>query len=859
MQLSLITPPRWPGKLLRRNSRRYLARHPWLMALSILGVALGVAVVVGIDLANSSARTAFRLSTETVTGRATHAIVPGSGLLQDDTYRQLRTETGFRNAAPVLEGYTRAGAETGPVLQILGIDPLAEEPFRSYTGGPQGNLDLGAFMGPSLTGLISRSTAERLGIQSGDSLPLYREGKTSTIVILDIMDPEPGFSEASLTNMLIVDIATAQSLLNAPGQLSRIDLILNEDGRAAQLEKLERALTSGARIEPASTRSSTLDQMTQAFSLNLTAMSLLAMVVGMFLIYNTMTFSVVQRRSLIGRLRGIGVTAREISGLILAEAAVVGLIGSTIGMVSGIFLGHVLVDLVTRSINDLYFTVRIQELNLSWLGLGKGLLVGMGATVLAAFAPAREATRAMPSTVLRRSEDETRIESRGRLLRGIGFFLALLGALILWTSGSSIALSYVGILFIILAAALWIPSFANIGSRALRPLMGRFFGIVGRMAASGIHHSLSRSAVAIAALTVAVAATSGVGIMVDSFRTTVDTWLRYSLEADIYVSPPGMVFRRNDATIDTQVEQQIRAMDGVAETYSVRTARVQIDGRMTDLVVTEPRNRELEPGRYKKRSSYDHREAMVSRDVIMVSEPYAFRYNTDVGDSLQVMTASGPRTFEVGAIYYDYASDLGVVQMARSRYETHFTDRYVSGLAIYAADGVDIDELIDNLKSATADGQGLLIRSNRSLRQASLDVFDQTFTVTAVLRLLTILVAFIGVLTALMALQLERARELSVLRANGMTPGQVQRMVTTQTGLMGLLSGLLSVPLGLLLAWLLIFVINQRSFGWTLQFDVDLMVLFQAVLLAVIAALLAGWIPGRSMSRMNATEALRFE
>ncbi len=148
MQLSLITPPRWPGKLLRRNSRRYLARHPWLMALSILGVALGVAVVVGIDLANSSARTAFRLSTETVTGRATHAIVPGGGLLQDDTYRQLRTETGFRNAAPVLEGYTRAGAETGPVLQILGIDPLAERTIPDHTQRTTGQPGSWCLYGP---------------------------------------------------------------------------------------------------------------------------------------------------------------------------------------------------------------------------------------------------------------------------------------------------------------------------------------------------------------------------------------------------------------------------------------------------------------------------------------------------------------------------------------------------------------------------------------------------------------------------------------------------------------------------------------------------------------------------------------
>ena len=167
--------------------------------------------------------------------------------------------------------------------------------------------------------------------------------------------------------------------------------------------------------------------------------------------------------------------------------------------------------------------------------------------------------------------------------------------------------------------------------------------------------------------------------------------------------------------------------------------------------------------------------------------------------------------------------------------------------------------MIKQLREATRADQGLLIRSNRDLRQASLDVFDQTFAVTTVLRLLTILVAFIGVLTALMALQMERARELAVLRANGMTPRQVRTLVTTQTGLMGLLAGLLSVPLGLLLAWLLIFVINRRSFGWTLQFEVDPVLLLQAVVLALVAALVAGWWPGRRMSRQNASEALRFE
>ncbi|MDA0379393.1 MAG: FtsX-like permease family protein, partial [Bacteroidetes bacterium] len=607
--------PLLPGPLLRRNSRRYLARHPLLMGLSILGVALGVAVVVGIDLANDSARTAFRLSTETVAGRATHAIVPGDGALPDSVYRSVRLETGFRNSAPVIEGHARAGSAQGTVVQVLGIDPLADEPFRTWTGGPGSGIDLGAFFSGPPSGLLSVGTAAALGVKEGDWLPLHREGRVDSVQIQSLLAPDDGLADRALDNLLVVDISSAQSLLDAEGFLSRIDLILPDDAdqRENILGRLENRLPAAARIEASTARSGALEQMTQAFSLNLTAMSLLAMVVGMFLIYNTMTFSVVQRRPLIGRLRGLGVTANEIRRLILAEAVVIGLAGSAIGLAGGWLLGKGLTGLVTQSISDLYFTVRVRDVQPDLFGLAKGLLVGIGGTLLATLAPAREATRRPPSTVLQRSEEEVR--TRGQLTKWVlsGVVLALAGTALLSISGSSIPLSYVGILCFILAAAIWTPVLVDLGSRVLRPVAGTLLGVVGRMAASGIRHTLSRSAVAIAALTVAVAATSGVGIMVDSFRTTVDTWLRYSLEADVYISPPGLVFRRNDASIDPAVEARIRSHPSVREAYSVRTARVDIDGRTSDLIVTEPRPRALEPGRYAALPAYDLRQAMVER------------------------------------------------------------------------------------------------------------------------------------------------------------------------------------------------------------------------------------------------------
>ena len=830
------------------------------MMLSVLGVALGVAVVAGIDLANSSARKAFSLSTETVAGRATHAIVAGDGALSDSVYTLLRVNLGVADAAPVIEGTLRVGSADGPVVQVLGVDPLAETPFRTFTGSPDQGLDLGRFMSGTPNVLLSENTALRLGLDAEKPFLVWNEGRSSALDIAQILPASSDLEKAATDNLIVMDVSAAQRLLGMEGYLSRIDLIIPPGNQtSAGADHLIERLPPNVTIQAASTRSTTLDQMTEAFSLNLTAMSLLALVVGMFLIYNTMTFSVVQRRPLLGRLRAVGVTRREMYWMIIGEALLIGSAGSVLGMIGGVALGQMLVGLVTQTINDLYFVVRIREMDLSFWSMAKGIALGMGSTVLSALPPAREATRQVPSMVLKRSTSEVQARQLMPRLLGMGVALALAGTLVLTVSGQSIAWSYVGILAFILAFACWTPPFVLSGARLLRPVLGGSFGVIGRMAASGIEQSLSRSAVAVAALTIAIAATTGVGVMVDSFRTTVNTWLFYSLEADIYISPPGDVFRRNDATILPGAESLIRNANGVASVYSVRTVQVTIDGRRTDLIVAEPRPREIEPGRYKQIRDDRFRQDMMEDDIVMVSEPYAFRHGTRLGDRLEIVTASGPVLFEVGAIYYDYASDLGVVQMARQRYDVHFDDPGVSGLAVYAADGVGLDALTQFLREETAPIQGLNIRSNRDLRQASLDVFDRTFTVTTVLRLLAILVAFVGVLTALMALQLERARELAVLRANGMTPGQMARMITIQTSSMGFLAGLLSIPLGLVLAWLLINVINQRSFGWTLQFEIDGMILLQALLLAMLAAALAALYPALSMARTNATEALRVE
>jgi putative ABC transport system permease protein len=241
----------------------------------------------------------------------------------------------------------------------------------------------------------------------------------------------------------------------------------------------------------------------------------------------------------------------------------------------------------------------------------------------------------------------------------------------------------------------------------------------------------------------------------------------------------------------------------------------------------------------------------------MVSEPLALRRGLAVGDTLRLATEAGPRAFPVAAVFFDYASDLGVAMLYRSAYERLYSDRGVSGMAFYAQPGVPPDTLVERMRAATAGEQSVVLRSNAGLRQYSMDVFDRTFTITSVLRLLAMAVAFVGVLSALMALQLERARELATLRAVGMTRREVGGLIGAQTGLMGLMAGLLSLPLGLALAAALVFVVNRRSFGWTLQFSVTPGILLTAVALALIAALLAGIYPAWRMAQSRPAHALR--
>jgi len=491
----------------------------------------------------------------------------------------------------------------------------------------------------------------------------------------------------------------------------------------------------------------------------------------------------------------------------------------------------------------------------------KGAALGVGATLLAALPPAREATLATPRAALLRSTVEARV--RGLVPRAAWTGAALLlvggGALLLPTR--SVAVAFVALFAVLLGMALATPAATVVLMGALAPALGRVSGFLGRLAARGVVTSLSRTAPAMAALVVAVSVTVGLGVMIASFRGTVVRWLDTTLQADVYVSPPSVVSNRAEGTLPEGLGARYEAVPGVAgvSTYRGREFTTPDYGvtRLVALSLHPLGDRAFDFLEGERGAALG---ALRGQGAVLVSEPFAFRHRVGVGGVVRLPTELGERDFPVAGVFRDYGSEQGVVMMARSTYDRHWTDPGVTSLGVFAAPGVGADPLVERLRAVTAlEGTEVVIRSNRALREASLEVFDRTFAITGVLRALAFVVAFIGVLSALMALQLERERAFGVLRANGMTPAQVWQLVTTQTGLMGLVAGLLAMPAGVVLALVMIHVVNRRSFGWTLEMELGPALLGQSLLLAVVGALLAGVYPAWRMSRTSPAAALREE
>lgn len=833
-------------------SRRFYLRHPLQLLLAILGVALGVAVFVGVDLANDSARRAFEQSEASLVGSATHQLIGVGTEIPNELYRELRLRHGPVVAAPVVETEVRLTDTGERSFALIGIDPLEELDFRSYSGmSMDTESDPAQLIVEPGTILIPTSLGEELGLEPGSSIGVSvdRRAPVSLTVVGHVGDQR--YDPDGLNLPLVADISTVQELRNSE-TLTRIDLILT----AEEIARLEDLALPGIALVSTPSRSAVFDELSRAFRINLTALSLLALLVGVFLIYATMSFAVLQRRSLFGTYRALGVRRRGLLISVLCEAAAIGGIATFLGIVIGYVLAQGLVELMLRTIGDLYFSAAVRAVEPSSMLYWKGLVVGIGTSMLAALVPALEATSVTPRTAMSRAELERTAQHATRLGAKLAVPCLVIGIIALAAAPRSLTGAFFGLFLVILAAALIVPTCAAIGLRAARPLAERAFGVSGSLAVRGVTAALSRTGVAAAALAVAVATVIGVGLMIGSFRGSVERWLEATLLADYYADVENWEVSA-DAPLAGELDALIE-IDGVRGISLLQFTRLTTE-------VGEISVRAILPGpdgwglTILDDGMGNAIERMVAGDGVLVSETLAYRRELAAGDELRLPTSAGTETFAVLGTYRAYNTDGGGITMPLSLYQAHWDDRSLDGLGIYVDDEFDRNAAREEILAVLEGRPDVRLRSTQAIRTRSLEIFDQTFRITEVLRILAGLVAFLGLLSALLAIELDRGKEISVLRALGFTPRQIGTLSLTQTVVLGAAAGLLAIPLGIVMAGLLVEVINLRSFGWGMDLVIRPAPLALGVALAMTAALLAGIYPAWRMSRSSVAARLREE
>ena len=812
-------------KLLRTLILRPLRRDLLRTALTVLSVALGVAVVVAIDLAGDAATGSFQASMQTLTGKTDLEILANGGIDE----RVIGTLTGLpvdAKFAPVMEA--QAGIAGVGSVPLYGVDSV------------------GQMRGPYLSeGLAKRVGKGRLQLNLG--------GRKMTVQVGGTV---PGAGE-----FIAMDIAEAQQALGRFGKLDRMDVTVGHDEDFRKVERaIRKVLPAGYLLERPGTRSEENQRMLRAFRWNLKVLSYISLVVGAFLIYNTISVSVVRRRAEIGVLRAVGAARSTILGLFLAEATLFGIVGAALGVAMGRVLAAGTVDLIAGTVNALYTTSRPAAIVLTageiWSGIFTGALVAVGS----AFAPSREAMQVPPTEAMSRGAREHHATLRWRRSLMVGIVLALLaaGASQLNAVGGYPAGGYAAALLAIGAAALTAPALVLAVNRATRPLTR--LRPESLLAGRSLTGSLSRTSVVVAALATAIAMMASVGIMVGSFRETVSLWLNTQLRADLYVRAATTAAAGENPPLPREIPQILGSVAGVeavdvfhAVPFHFHGERATLGGGNLEIVRRYGRLRFLKG---------EDREAilrgMPNADRAIASEPFANRHHLHAGDRITIPIGERNATLTIAGIYYDYSSSQGYLILDRTTLLRYLPEQPATNAAIYLARGADEERVQRDLQLRTA-GLGVTIAPNRTLRQAAIEIFDRTFAITWALEAVAILVAMLGAANSLLALVLDRRRELGVLRYLGASGQQVRRMILTEAAFLGLLALVLGLALGFALSMLLIFVVNKQSFGWTIQFHPPLALLGGALLLVWCVTVLAGLYPARVAATIEPVDAVHQE
>ncbi|MBV8587025.1 MAG: ABC transporter permease, partial [Verrucomicrobia bacterium] len=729
--------------------------------------------------------------------------------------------------------------------------PLTNQDFDTVSDSSDRNFDPNRWFGDREAIAVTREFAQRCRLQIGDKIRV-QVGEDTVELRISFFLTTKGTDSA----LAAMDIGWAQELLQKSGRLTSVLFrVTQSESRDEVARKLRQQLSTDVTVGPPSDRSALVNQLLSGFQLNLTALSLVSLLVGAFLIYNTITSSALRRRREAGILRSLGVSRDFIRWLFLGEALLYGAIGAVLGIGAGIALANWLIQIVARTVTNLYVLTRIERFYIPWEQVGAVVGLALAISLLAGLVPANNAARTQPLDALdpgRLIEASRRPSSVWPLISfGCGICAVAAGiAGRLWFRSLAFACAFFTLLSFCLLAPFVTFYVGNAGAMAFRRTW------IFRLAAGNVVRSLFRNAVTIAALAAAVAMLVSVSIMIHSFRAAVNHWIGTRLVADIFVTPAANRVVGFQNFVAPELLDFIHDLSEVELVDTYREVETLIGSEPVDLgvVIGSDRNRPEFVGWGRSEQLF---RQLYDGDTVFASEPLANRLHLHQGQMLRLATPAGEHTFRVAAIYYDYTRDAGLLLMQKKTFLRYWNDDRVNSLAVYLKDPKTADGVIAKVRAGYVRSAGYALEKNRTLREVVDEIFDQTFAVTYVLRFIAVFVAVVGIALNLSVLVKERERELAVFRAVGASYRQLISLILGESLCIGLIAIGLGLVAGGALAVVLTEVINRAFFGWTipLRLPWDQLALTPLILLPAVA--LAGLIPATQSTRVSLADALR--
>jgi putative ABC transport system permease protein len=826
-------------KLFYRLILRPLRHESLRTVLTIAAVALGVAAVLAIELAGEAAAGSFHSSMETLIGRADFEVTAVGGIAPE-TLTRLATLPYPLKLHPRIEDYAVLAASDRTV-PVVGLDLVSESQGSDTSVIPAGD--------PIFVG-------RDLGFRTGDRVKLVLNDSSCDCAIQGILGENSG-------ETVVMDLALATRLLRRNETLDRILIETPGNRSSEEWEALLRpALPEGTLLEREGARTEENRKMLAAFRWNLRVLSYISLAVGAFLIYNTISVSVVRRRAEIGIVRALGATRLRIMSAFVSEAAFLGVLGALAGIGLGRFMAEGAVRLVASTVQSLYVSSRPGAIVLGRNAIALALAIGVVISFVSAMMPAWEAAQVTPVEAMGRARREH--EARMHSVRNLMLSAALALCALITSRQEPIVgkplFGYLSALLLIGSSALAIPSAVAGLTRSTSRLTRLLFGVEALLATRGLTGSLRRTSVLAGALSTAVAMLAAVGIMVGSFRETVVQWMDDRVQADFFLQPAVPAGPDRHPTLSPALAERLQAIPGVVAVDQLRSYEIAYDGLPATLSSADVRI----AGRYGTRGFLSGAkpgavfEQLIGRDAVAISEPFANKHHLAAGDNLTFVLAGGKQSFRVVDIFYDYSSERGTIFMDRETFLKYLPDPSPSGIAVYLKPGTPQEEGRQAIEAALG-GSRAVLASNRSIREEGVRVFDRTFAITYALEAVAVFVAVMGVGSSLLALVIDRRREFGLLRFLGGSDPQVRRIILFEAGFLGLLANAVGVVLGFFLSLVLIYVINKQSFGWTIQFHWPIAVLLAALSIVYAATLLAAVYPARVATRLVPIEVIHEE